>query len=373
MEIAERASRRCRPSMDIQVSSNLERLLFDLFGRDGASAGRGDGGVPRRPDSSSSADERVARRAAVFDGHRFDDADTLRRRSRGIHRADRRAGRPAQRHRHRRRARRARADRDAADRRWRTAHPAKFPDAVERATGIAPEAAAGAGRSRMSGRERFTVCPTTSRRCRITSCRTPEASAEWSDPPTDRRHHHASPTASRVATDRDGSGRDRLASASGSASARATSRPSINGVAHLLEHMAFKGTQRGAAPATSPSEIEAVGGHLNAYTAREQTAYYAKVLADDTAAGASTSSPTSCSTRCSTPTSWTRERAVVAAGDRPGRGHARRHHLRSFPGRAPFPTRPWAARCWARAEIVGSLSREAIARLHARALQRRAA
>ena len=54
----------------------------------------------------------------------------------------------------------------------------------------------------------------------------------------------------------------------------------INGVAHLLEHMAFKGTTRRSALAIA-AEIEAVGGQLNAYTAREHTAYYAKVLKSD--------------------------------------------------------------------------------------------
>ncbi|MBV8740033.1 MAG: insulinase family protein [Alphaproteobacteria bacterium] len=54
----------------------------------------------------------------------------------------------------------------------------------------------------------------------------------------------------------------------------------INGVAHFLEHMAFKGTERRTALAIA-EEIEAVGGHLNAYTSRESTAYYAKVLKED--------------------------------------------------------------------------------------------
>ena len=54
----------------------------------------------------------------------------------------------------------------------------------------------------------------------------------------------------------------------------------INGVAHLLEHMAFKGTERRSAYDIA-QEIEAVGGHLNAYTSRENTAFYAKVLSDD--------------------------------------------------------------------------------------------
>ena len=56
--------------------------------------------------------------------------------------------------------------------------------------------------------------------------------------------------------------------------------PEINGVAHFLEHMAFKGTERRSARAIA-EEIEAVGGHLNAYTSRESTAYYAKVLKED--------------------------------------------------------------------------------------------
>lgn len=54
----------------------------------------------------------------------------------------------------------------------------------------------------------------------------------------------------------------------------------VNGVAHLLEHMAFKGTARRSARAIA-EEIERVGGGLNAYTSREHTAYYARILADD--------------------------------------------------------------------------------------------
>ncbi|CAO3443646.1 M16 family metallopeptidase [Azospirillum largimobile] len=55
---------------------------------------------------------------------------------------------------------------------------------------------------------------------------------------------------------------------------------SVNGVAHLVEHMLFKGTRRRSAFRIS-EEIENVGGQLNAYTTREQTAYYAKVLHED--------------------------------------------------------------------------------------------
>lgn len=56
--------------------------------------------------------------------------------------------------------------------------------------------------------------------------------------------------------------------------------PEINGVAHMLEHMAFKGTKKRSARCIA-EEIEAVGGHLNAYTSRECTVYHAKVLKDD--------------------------------------------------------------------------------------------
>ncbi len=55
----------------------------------------------------------------------------------------------------------------------------------------------------------------------------------------------------------------------------------LNGVSHLLEHMAFKGTRRRTARAIA-EEIEAVGGYLNAYTTREYTTYYAKILSEDT-------------------------------------------------------------------------------------------
>ena len=55
----------------------------------------------------------------------------------------------------------------------------------------------------------------------------------------------------------------------------------LNGASHMLEHMAFKGTRRRTARGIA-EEIEAVGGHLNAFTSREQTAYVARVVADDT-------------------------------------------------------------------------------------------
>ncbi|PIZ32494.1 MAG: peptidase M16 [Alphaproteobacteria bacterium CG_4_10_14_0_8_um_filter_37_21] len=56
---------------------------------------------------------------------------------------------------------------------------------------------------------------------------------------------------------------------------------SVNGISHVLEHMAFKGTQSRSALQISET-IESVGGYLNAYTSRETTAYYARVLKEHT-------------------------------------------------------------------------------------------
>jgi len=53
-----------------------------------------------------------------------------------------------------------------------------------------------------------------------------------------------------------------------------------NGVAHFLEHLIFKGTQR-RSQYELEMEVENMGAHLNAYTSREQTVYYAKSFASD--------------------------------------------------------------------------------------------
>ncbi len=55
-----------------------------------------------------------------------------------------------------------------------------------------------------------------------------------------------------------------------------------NGIAHFLEHMAFKGTERRSARQIA-EDIEDVGGFINAYTSREITAYFARVLEEDVA------------------------------------------------------------------------------------------
>lgn len=54
----------------------------------------------------------------------------------------------------------------------------------------------------------------------------------------------------------------------------------INGISHLLEHMAFKGTTSRSALQIA-QEVENVGGVMNAYTSKDVTAYYVKVLKED--------------------------------------------------------------------------------------------
>ena len=53
-----------------------------------------------------------------------------------------------------------------------------------------------------------------------------------------------------------------------------------NGIAHFLEHMAFKGTKNRTSFQIAET-IENVGGYINAYTSRELTNYYCRVLSED--------------------------------------------------------------------------------------------
>jgi predicted Zn-dependent peptidase len=57
-------------------------------------------------------------------------------------------------------------------------------------------------------------------------------------------------------------------------------KPAVAGAAHYLEHLLFKGTEHRTA-ARIAEEIDAVGGELNAFTAKEHTCYYAHVLDED--------------------------------------------------------------------------------------------
>ena len=57
-------------------------------------------------------------------------------------------------------------------------------------------------------------------------------------------------------------------------------RKEVNGVSHFVEHMVFKGTAKRNALQIS-EDIENVGGQTNAYTSREFTVFYAKMLKND--------------------------------------------------------------------------------------------
>ena len=142
------------PSMDIQVSSNLERLLFEIHGRDGAAISelmsrfRSDGTV-------SVAGERLGLLADHWSAARVDDAHTAATISE-VH--DRMGmlidphtavGLAA--------ARSARSDASVPMVVLATAHPAKFPDAVESATGVRPPLPAHLA-DLFDRTERFDVC-----------------------------------------------------------------------------------------------------------------------------------------------------------------------------------------------------------------------
>jgi predicted Zn-dependent peptidase len=54
-------------------------------------------------------------------------------------------------------------------------------------------------------------------------------------------------------------------------------QPENNGITHFIEHMVFKGTKRFSVPQIARS-LESVGGYLNAFTTKEHTCFYARVL-----------------------------------------------------------------------------------------------
>lgn len=58
-----------------------------------------------------------------------------------------------------------------------------------------------------------------------------------------------------------------------------------NGISHFIEHMLFKGTEKRSARDIAV-EMDAVGGNLNAFTSKECTCYYARVLDGDAELGA---------------------------------------------------------------------------------------
>jgi threonine synthase len=126
------------PSMDIQISSNFERLLFDLYDRDGTALNECMGRF-RAGGSFAVTPEQLSRARLLFNGHKVDEDLTsstmtdTRRSAGGLlidpHTA---VGLAAA------RAEQPHLDPSVPLVALACAHPAKFPDAVERATGVRP-------------------------------------------------------------------------------------------------------------------------------------------------------------------------------------------------------------------------------------------
>ena len=81
------------------------------------------------------------------------------------------------------------------------------------------------------------------------------------------------------------------------------------GITHFIEHMMFKGTERRDARAIAKS-LESIGGHLDAFTAREQVCYYARSLAEHLPAVVDVLADIVCRSRM-TPIDVSREQSVV--------------------------------------------------------------
>jgi threonine synthase len=123
------------PSMDIQISSNFERFLFDLFDRDGKALAAAMEGFRASGGMAVNAAQ-LARARATFDAGRLDDAGTLR----AISDAERETGELLDPHTAvgYAVARQKRGDRSIPLVVLSTAHPAKFPEAIRLATGEPP-------------------------------------------------------------------------------------------------------------------------------------------------------------------------------------------------------------------------------------------
>ncbi len=112
-------------------------------------------------------------------------------------------------------------------------------------------------------------------------------------------------------------------------------RPEQAGISHYLEHLYFKGTERRSA-AQIAEEADAVGGVLNAFTGKESTCYYAKVLGENVAIAEDILSDIFLHSRFD-PTEIDRERSVILqeiaqAEDQPDDYIHELFNLRYWPG-----------------------------------------
>ena len=138
------------------------------------------------------------------------------------------------------------------------------------------------------------------------------------------------------------------------APARAHEARREHGLAHLLEHMAFKGTKRRDARRIA-EEIESAGGDLNAATSGEQTAYYARVLKDDVAARPRHPRRHPHRARSSTRTSWRARRTSSCRRSAPSRTRPTTSSS-TCSARLPSPASRSAAASWARPRPCAALT-----------------
>ena len=260
------------PSMDIQVSSNFERLLFELYDREGAAVAalmaraRRDGGFAPVAGRARAAARRLRQRPRLRGGDRAPRSPRPSARPArlvcphtavGIHAAARPARRPGG------------AD-GGARHRASGEVPRRGRGRLRRAAGAAaaagrPDDAAGAGDA---GGERH----------RGDQGRDRTGGGAMSV------EIHTLPNGLRIAVEPMPGLRSATVGVFLTAGGR-HERVEQNGIAHFLEHMAFKGTPTRTARQIA-EEIEDVGGYINAYTGKEMTAYYARVLEADVGRGA---------------------------------------------------------------------------------------
>ena len=163
-----------------------------------------------------------------------------------------------------------------------TAHPAKFPDAVERASGQRP-ALPCVPTACSSARSAMTCCPPTSAPSKPSSLPAPGSARRR--PAAGARGPGMTPVLGqtvhglRVATWQT-PGVETVAVALHAETGARFETAEHNGLAHLFEHMVFKGTTTRNARAIA-EQIEDVGGNLNAWTSRDTTVFHARLLARD--------------------------------------------------------------------------------------------